>query len=219
MAAKELLERPTLIYVTPSGRRLFLGLLPMANSRHLFGPITMQITCMGKSPEQRGGITLPGAHLFQFELVNAATRDGHWNELFGVLQQTLRNGEGALVHCMAGRHRAADCGSHHQGIASEVQLGSGRAGDPGYSSGGMLETLAPEQRPGSLGSLDSRQPGASSASSHSCEVRGGRCIAPPPGRGNQYHLVHSQAERRQGSQAAQSARDQRIGEPWVQPKQ
>ena len=42
---------------------------------------------------------------FQFELVNAATRDVHWNELFGVLQQTLRNGEGALVHCIAGRHR------------------------------------------------------------------------------------------------------------------
>ena len=71
MAAKELLERPTLIYVTPSGGRLFLGPLPTSNNRHLFGPITMQITCMGKSPEQRGGITLPGARLFQFELVPA----------------------------------------------------------------------------------------------------------------------------------------------------
>ena len=74
--ARELLEHPTLmIYVTPSDGRLFLGQLPTANNRHLFEPITMQITCMGKSPEQRGGITLPGARLFQFELVNAATRD------------------------------------------------------------------------------------------------------------------------------------------------
>ena len=86
MAAK-LLERPTLIYVTQFGGIPFLGPLLTANNRHLFGPITMQITCVGKSPEQRGGITLPGARLFQFELVNAATRDAHWNELFAVLQQ------------------------------------------------------------------------------------------------------------------------------------
>ena len=63
---------------------------------------------MGKDPQQRGGLVLRGAHLFQFEIVNSGAREAQFQAIFAVVQQSLRPGEGVLFHCICRGSRGGD---------------------------------------------------------------------------------------------------------------
>ena len=52
-------------------------------------------------------MTLPGAFPVYMPITKPQDRTEGWKNMWAVLQQTLAAGEQALVHCMAGRHRAA----------------------------------------------------------------------------------------------------------------
>ena len=70
------------------------------------GPNTaLQVCCMGKSPEQRGGVTLEGAELVMFEIANPRGRQS-WYDVFRKVFNTVMSGDDVVVHCMAGRHRS-----------------------------------------------------------------------------------------------------------------
>ena len=80
---------------------MFLGPLPTAINQGIFPKVSMQVSCVGRGPEERAGLVLPGAVLFNFEIVNAAVLDQQFENLWGALQQSLRAGKSVLTHCVA----------------------------------------------------------------------------------------------------------------------
>ena len=83
--------------------KLVLSGLPMEETRGQF-PAALQVCCMGKSPEQKGGVTLKTAELVRFEIANPRGRQS-WHDVFRKVFNTVMSGDDAVVHCMAGRHR------------------------------------------------------------------------------------------------------------------
>ena len=48
----------------------------------------LQVCCMGKSPEQRGGVSLEGAELLTFEIANPRARQ-NWYSVFRKIFNTV----------------------------------------------------------------------------------------------------------------------------------
>ena len=78
--------------------RLLLGPLPTATNEDQFGSVSMQVSCMGKDPQQRSGLVLQGAHLFPFEIVNSRARESQFQAIFAVVQHSLRAGGSLPLH-------------------------------------------------------------------------------------------------------------------------
>ena len=55
----------------------------------------------------RNGVTLQGARLLVVLLRSPENLARDWGEVFGIIARTLWHGDCVVVHCMAGRHRAA----------------------------------------------------------------------------------------------------------------
>ena len=118
-------EPPTLIAkICKSGGELWLGGLP--TERYLppapEGGFALQVCCMKSAPEDRviddkkkgtftRGVTMPNVILVKLNMDNpdAAARD--WPSVSKLVVKSLRQGDNAFVHCMAGVHRAGLAGS------------------------------------------------------------------------------------------------------------
>ena len=81
--------------------------LPVQEQRHLYGQVALQVSALGQAPEARNGVTLQGARLLVVSLRSPEDLARDWGEIFGIIARTLWHGDCVVVHCMAGRHRAA----------------------------------------------------------------------------------------------------------------
>ena len=71
----------------------------MLEQRHLYGQVALQVSALGQAPEARNGVTLQGVRLLVVFLRVV--------KVFGIIARALWHGDCVVVHCMAGRRRAA----------------------------------------------------------------------------------------------------------------
>ena len=95
------------MFATQAGGTLILSGLPVLEQRHLYGQVALQVSALGQAPEARNGVTLQGARLLVVSLRSPEDLARDWGEVFGIIARTLWHGDCVVVHCMAGRHRAA----------------------------------------------------------------------------------------------------------------
>ena len=69
--------------------------------------LALQVSALGQAPEARNGVTLQGARLLVAFLRSPEDLARDWGEVFGIIARALWHGDCVVVHCMAGRHRAA----------------------------------------------------------------------------------------------------------------
>eukprot|EP00434_Breviolum_minutum_P038763 symbB.v1.2.034397.t3/scaffold4431.1/size39743/2 len=100
-------QKPTLVLQHPNGGELWLSGLPTVATLEAFPAVSLQVVCFSEPLERRGGVQLPGAQCKTMAPTDKANRDDQWKEVWPLLRQTYFGGEAALIHCMAGRHRAA----------------------------------------------------------------------------------------------------------------
>ena len=100
-------QRPTLILEHSNGGAIWLSGLPTVNTLEAFPAVSLQIVCFSEPLERRGGICCPGAQCLVLAPTDRDKRDSQWKEAWPLLRQTYFGGESTLIHCMAGRHRAA----------------------------------------------------------------------------------------------------------------
>ena len=100
-------ERPTLVLRHASGGQLWLAGLPTVATLEAFPAVTLQVVCFSEPLERRGGIGCPGALCKVMAPTDKANRDRQWKEVWPLIRQTYLGGESTIIHCMAGRHRAA----------------------------------------------------------------------------------------------------------------
>eukprot|EP00434_Breviolum_minutum_P030559 symbB.v1.2.027024.t1/scaffold2740.1/size71859/1 len=98
---------PTKIYSTAAGGAIWLGGLPTVDTAPHFPYVSLQIQCFEGPIGKRGGIVLPDALHMEVVPTNTRQRVQQYQAAFPVIRSTLHAGEEILVHCMAGRHRAA----------------------------------------------------------------------------------------------------------------
>ena len=118
-------EPPTLIAkVCEEGGELWLGGLP--TEHHLppapNGGYALQVCCMDAAPEDRviadkkkntrtRGVTMPNVILIMLNMDNAKAAAKEWPSVSKLVVKSLRQGDNAYVHCMAGVHRAGAAGA------------------------------------------------------------------------------------------------------------
>ena len=108
---KRAAEPPTMIYSNQEGGQLWLAGIPRQQTLHQYPPsATLQIVCFSQEVEQKGGICLPGALLLRVCPASKRDREGQWKISWPTIRNTLQAGETAVLHCVAGRHRAAGLG-------------------------------------------------------------------------------------------------------------
>ena len=100
-------QRPTLVLEHSNGGAIWLSGLPTVNTLEAFPAVSLQIVCFSEALERRGGICCPGAQCLVLAPTDKDKRDSQWKEAWPLLRQTYFGGESTLIHCMAGRHRAA----------------------------------------------------------------------------------------------------------------
>ena len=116
-------EKPTLIYSNPQGGQLWLSGLPRQETLSQFPEATLQLVCFAQEVEQKGGVQLPGALLLRICPASKKDREGQWQISWPTtIRNTLQAGEVAVVHCMAGRHRAAGLGVLLRAILMEQSI-------------------------------------------------------------------------------------------------
>ena len=100
-------QRPTCISEHSSGGQVWLSGLPTPGTLPAFPAVTMQIVCFSEKLEKRGGCACPGAQVWTMAVTDKDKRDEQWKRMWPVLRSSYQSGEAILIHCMAGRHRAA----------------------------------------------------------------------------------------------------------------
>ena len=78
----------------------------MAGTREHFPAVSLQVKCFGDSLEAKG-VTISNATLVTIALTDMRQRDGQWKEHWPTIRQSVHANEEVLLHCMAGRYRAA----------------------------------------------------------------------------------------------------------------
>ena len=100
-------QKPTLILRSANGGAIWLSGLPTVATLGAFPAVSLQVCCFSEPLERRGGVRCPGAQCLVMAPTDKERRDDQWKELWPLLRQTYLGGESILIHCMAGRHRAA----------------------------------------------------------------------------------------------------------------
>ncbi len=101
-------QPPTKAFENEAGGAVWLAGLPRADTLHQYpSPVALQVICFKQKPRERGGVNLPGALLMHVEPAAARCRETQWRTAWPTLKNTVLQGETAVIHCMAGRHRAA----------------------------------------------------------------------------------------------------------------
>ena len=109
---------PSLIWTSPEGGQLRLSGLPLKKTIGSYPTVALEICCMAQTPQERGGVTLPGAVTRQLP-IGGKERDDAFKNVFQIARQTLANGEHVLAHCMVGRHRGGTAGCLLRAILAE----------------------------------------------------------------------------------------------------
>ena len=100
-------ESPTCIFKHDSGGCIYLGGLPTEQTVSYFPKVKLQVTCFVEPLEQRSGVVIPGALPLVIAPTDKRSRDLQWRSGWPTIRQSVQSGEAILLHCMAGRHRAA----------------------------------------------------------------------------------------------------------------
>ncbi|CAE7366109.1 clpC [Symbiodinium natans] len=95
------------VYKLRSGGKIILSGLPLEQFRHLYPDTALQVCCLGQTPESRKGISLAGARVYVVDLTELSESAKKWTDLFTAICRMLWAGDVVVIHCMAGRHRAA----------------------------------------------------------------------------------------------------------------
>ncbi|CAJ1339037.1 unnamed protein product [Effrenium voratum] len=100
-------QTPSLIYNNVRGGALFLAGIPTAVTAAAFPACSLQVVCFPERLAQRQGVPLSGAHVEYFAIGHADRRQEDWDRVWPLVRRSLYHGDVVIVHCMAGRHRAA----------------------------------------------------------------------------------------------------------------
>ena len=100
-------QRPSPIWRSLQGGTLWLGGIPTKETVARFPRATLQISCFHQAVPDKGGVYLPNSINMTVAPSSKKTRAGEWRLAWPVLKATLGSGEDALLHCVAGKHRAA----------------------------------------------------------------------------------------------------------------
>ncbi len=100
-------QRPTCVSEHASGGKVWLSGLPTPRTLPAFPEVTLQVICFSDKLEQRGGCVCPGAQPMVMALTDKERRDEQWKKVWPLLRSSYQSGESILIHCVAGRHRAA----------------------------------------------------------------------------------------------------------------
>ena len=103
-------QAPTPIFKSAAGGILWLGPLPTKETQAKFPRITLQVTCFAAEIEERGGIVLPGAMHICIAPSSSRDRTSQWRVQWPMIKNSVQSGEEVLLHCIAGKHRAAGIG-------------------------------------------------------------------------------------------------------------
>lgn len=120
---KKAAEPPTLIFSNNQGGQLWLAGLPRQHTLDQFpSTTTLQVVCFSQEVEAKGGVCLPGALLLRICPSSKRDREGQWKISWPTIRNTLQAGEVAVLHCVAGRHRAAGLGALLRAILMEESV-------------------------------------------------------------------------------------------------
>lgn len=86
---------------------MWLSGLPVGATRGHFPAVSLQVKCFGDSLQSKGGVTISNATLVTVALTDPRQRESQWREHWPTIRQSVHANEEVLIHCMAGRHRAA----------------------------------------------------------------------------------------------------------------
>ena len=81
--------------------------IPTAVTAAAFPACSLQVVCFPERLAQRQGVPLSGAHVEYFAIAHADRRQEDWDRVWPLVRRSLYHGDVVIVHCMAGRHRAA----------------------------------------------------------------------------------------------------------------
>ena len=95
--------RPDPIADNVRGGALFLAGIPTAVTAAAFPACSLQVVCFPERLAQRQGV----AHVEYFAIAHADRRQEDWDRVWPLVRRSLYHGDVVIVHCMAGRHRAA----------------------------------------------------------------------------------------------------------------
>ena len=100
-------QRPSPIWNSPQGGTLWLSGLPTKETVARFPPATLQISCFPQPVAAKGGVLLPRSINMTVAPSKQKVRDSQWRLAWPVMKTSLQSGEDVLLHCVAGKHRAA----------------------------------------------------------------------------------------------------------------
>ena len=98
---------PTEVFRSTSGGKVFLAGIPTIQTMQHFPPADLQIVCFPESLAEKGGTLLSGALECHVCPNWTQGRTGQWKAVWPLLRCSIYSGNSAVIHCMAGRHRAA----------------------------------------------------------------------------------------------------------------
>ena len=100
-------QRPSPIWTSPQGGTLWLSGLPTKETVARFPPATLQISCFPQPVAAKRGVLLPRSINMTVAPSKQKVRDSQWRLAWPVMKTSLQSGEDVLLHCVAGKHRAA----------------------------------------------------------------------------------------------------------------
>lgn len=103
-------QRPSPIWRSMQGGTLWISGIPTTETVGRFPKATLQISCFHQAVPDKGGVYLPNSLPMTVAPSSKKTRSGEWRLAWPVLKATLQSGEDAVLHCMAGKHRAGGIG-------------------------------------------------------------------------------------------------------------
>ena len=93
------------------GRQLYLSGMPTAATQSRFPRCDLQIVCFPETLQNRGGVRLRGAQVLYMAIASNDRRDREWSEAWPRIKNSLWHGDVVVIHCLAGKHRAATLGA------------------------------------------------------------------------------------------------------------
>lgn len=115
---------PSLVMKLATGGEVWIAGIPTQQTKDAFPRVDLQVCCLAGPPESRKGVTLPGAQLRVFAISDARSRTEEWKALFPLIRASLFQGDSVLLHCIAGRHRAAVAGTMLVAIFGQLPFNS-----------------------------------------------------------------------------------------------
>ena len=115
-------QRPSLIFQGQRGGKVWLSGLPTDANKDRFPVVHLQICCYADEVEKKGGVQLPNTLLRSVTPSWVRGRSDQWRLTWPLLRNTFYAGESILIHCVAGRHRAAAVGTLTRALLAQETI-------------------------------------------------------------------------------------------------